>query len=66
MVEMSIGLLGCPAHPREFGGPKIALPQGFLVSDKRRLITSMTAQNPDSLITVKNSLIAQSNSLFNA
>ena len=26
----------------------------------------MTTENPDSLITVKNSLIAQSNSLFNA
>jgi hypothetical protein len=42
-------------------GPK-SPPQGFLVSDKRRLITSMTTENPDSLITVKNSLIAQSNS----
>jgi hypothetical protein len=30
-------------------------PQGFVVTE-----------NPDSLITVKNSLIAQSNSLFNA
>ena len=63
---MSIGLLGCPARRRELAGPKIALPQSFLVSDKRRLFTSMTTQNPDSLITVKNSLIAQSNSLINA
>jgi hypothetical protein len=60
-----LGCWACPARRCELGGPK-SLPQGFLVSDKRRLITSMTTQNPDSLITVKNSLIAQSNSLFNA
>ena len=63
---MSIGLLGLPGTPLRTRGSEIALPQGFLVSDKRRLITSMTTQNPDSMITVKNSLIAQSNSLFNA
>jgi hypothetical protein len=54
-----------PSRRRELGG-RNRPPQGFLVSDKRRLITSMTTENPDSLITVKNSLIAQSNSLFNA
>jgi hypothetical protein len=54
-----------PGTPPRTRGPK-SPPQGFPVSDKRRLITSMTTENPDSLITVKNSLIAQPNSLFNA
>jgi hypothetical protein len=55
-----------PGTPPRTRGPEIAPLRGFWSADKRRLITSMTTENPDSLITVKNSLIAQSNSLFNA
>ena len=64
-MEMSIGLVGCPARRRKLGG-RNRPPSGVSGQRKRRLITSMTTENPDSLITVKNSLIAQSNSLFNA
>jgi hypothetical protein len=65
-MEMSIGLIGCPARRRERGGRKSPPSGASGQRTQRRLITSMTTENPDTLITVKNSLIAQSNSLFNA
>jgi hypothetical protein len=64
-MEMSIGLVGCPARRRELGGPK-SPPSGVSGQRQTPAFTSMTTENPDSLITIKNSLIAQSNSLFNA
>jgi hypothetical protein len=64
-MEMSIGLVGLPGTPPRTRGPK-SLPSRVSGQRQTPAYHLNDHRNPDSLITVKNSLIAQSNSLFNA